>query len=67
MCTSKSIKYTYMDNVDDIDDELKCLLCKYPLQSPVSHIHYVIMIFVKIVLKYGFKKIEHVQYVNNFE
>jgi hypothetical protein len=37
MSALKSITYEYMDNVDDIDDELKCLICKYPLRSPVSH------------------------------
>jgi hypothetical protein len=26
-----------MEHIDDIDDELKCLLCKQPFQSPVSH------------------------------
>jgi hypothetical protein len=37
MCASKYIAYEYMDNEDDIDDELKCFLCKHPFQSPVTH------------------------------
>jgi len=26
-----------MNDIHDIDDELKCLICKHPLRSPVSH------------------------------